>query len=138
MKSVQFSVASRLDGDAAIIFPKGYLNNLSGESLVKECSLYIGKGITKIVVNFSETDLVNSIGISLLLQIIEDLRNIKGTICCTNMSKFLRETFEMLGLIQHMRVFPGEKDALECFTEKLGHIRAANRAFNVPQVFNYL
>ena len=113
MKSAQFSVVSRLEGDAAIIYPKGYLNNLSGESLVIECGIYIGKGITKIVVNFSETDLINSIGISMLLQIIEDLKNIKGTICCTNMSKFLRDTFEMLGLIQHMLVFPVESDALK-------------------------
>jgi len=113
MKSVPFSVASRLEGDAAVIYPKGYLNNLSGESLVIECGNYISQGITKIVVNFSETDLINSIGISLLLQIMEDLKNIKGTICCTNMSKFLRDTFEMLGLIQHMRVFPVESDALK-------------------------
>jgi len=113
MKSDQFSVVSRLDGDAAIIYPKGYLNNLSGESLVIECGIYIGKGITKIVVNFGETNLINSIGISLLLQIIEDLRNIKGTICCTNMSKFLKDTFEMLGLMQHMLVFPLESDALK-------------------------
>jgi anti-anti-sigma factor len=113
MKSVPFSVASRLERDVAVIYPKGYLNNLSGESLVVECSAYIGKGITKIVVNFSETDLINSIGVSLLLQIMEDLKNIKGTICCTNMSKFLRDTFEMLGLIQHMRVFPVESDALK-------------------------
>jgi len=106
-------VTSRLEGDAAIIYPKGYLNNLSGESLVIECGIYIGKGITKIIVNFSETDLINSIGISMLLQIMEDLKNIKGTICCTNMSKFLRDTFEMLGLIQHMLVFPVESDALK-------------------------
>jgi anti-anti-sigma factor len=113
MKSVQFNVTSRLDGDVAVVYPKGYLNNLSGESLVIECGIYIGKGITKIVVNFSETDLINSIGISMLLQIMEDLRNIKGTICCTNMSKFLRDTFEMLGLIKHMLVFPVESDALK-------------------------
>ena len=112
MKSASFSVTSRLEGNAAIIYPKGYLNNLSGESLVVECGGYISKGITKIVVNFSETDLINSIGISMLLQILEDLRKIKGTICCTNMSKFLRDTFEMLGLMQHMPVFPAERDAL--------------------------
>ncbi len=113
MKSAQFSVTSRLDGDAAVIYPKGYLNNLSGKSMVTECGSYINQGISKIVVNFSETDLINSIGISMLLQIIEDLRNIKGTICCTNMSKFLRETFEMLGLIKYMVVFPVESDALK-------------------------
>lgn len=112
MKAAPFSVTSKLVGDAAVIYPKGYLNNLSGESLVNECGIYIGRGVTKIVVNFGETDLINSIGISLLLQIMEDLRNIRGTICCTNMSKFLRDTFEMLGLLQHMVVFPAESDAI--------------------------
>jgi hypothetical protein len=29
------------------------------------------------------------------------------------MSKFLRDTFEMLGLMQHMLVFPVEEDALK-------------------------
>jgi hypothetical protein len=29
------------------------------------------------------------------------------------MSKFLRDTFEMLGLMQHMTVFPLESDALQ-------------------------
>jgi anti-anti-sigma factor len=113
MKQGQFSVVSRLAGDTAVIYPKGYLNNLSGESLVKECGAFIGKGVTKIVVNFSETDLINSIGISMILQIIEDIRSIKGTICCTNMSKFLRDTFEMLGLMKHMQVFSSESDALK-------------------------
>lgn len=113
MKVAKFSVVSRLEGNTAVIYPKGYLNNLSGESLVVECGHYIGSGITKIVVNFGETDLINSIGISMLLQIIENLKNIHGTICFTNMSKFLRETFEMLGLLKHMTVFPLESDALE-------------------------
>jgi hypothetical protein len=29
------------------------------------------------------------------------------------MSKFLRDTFEMLGLIKHILVFPTENDALQ-------------------------
>lgn len=113
MGANQFKVVSRLVGDVAVIYPQGYLNNLSGESLVKECGIYINKGITKIVVNFRETDLINSIGISLLLEIIEGIKNIKGTICCTNMSKFIKDTFEMLGLMKHMIVFPAESDAVK-------------------------
>ncbi len=120
MNPVQFKVASKLIGDAAVIYPKGYLNNLSGESLVRECGQYINKGITKIVVNFGETDLINSIGISLVLQIVEDMRKIKGTICCTNMSKFLKDTFEMLGLLKYMQVFSTESDALRYFEGKKG------------------
>jgi len=112
MSSTQFNVASRLDGDTAVIYPRGYLNNLAGESLVSECSSYTGKGIRKIVLNFGETGLINSIGISLLLQVVEDLRNVDGTICFTNMSKFQLDTLDMLGLLKHLLIFPGEGEAL--------------------------
>jgi anti-anti-sigma factor len=113
MKETEFNVASRLDGDAAVIYPRGYLNSLTGESLVNECGMYTSKGVRKIVLNFSEIGLINSIGISLLLQVIEDLRNIDGTVCFTNMSKFQTDTLDMLGLIKHMLIFPAESDALQ-------------------------
>ena len=113
MTSAQFSVSSRMEGSAAVIYPKGYLNSLAGENLVKECSAHTGRGITKIVVNLGGIDLINSIGISLILQIVEDLRSIKGTICCTDMSRFLQDTFEMLGLLQHILVFKSENEALQ-------------------------
>jgi anti-anti-sigma factor len=113
MNPAQFTVDSRLDGDTAVIYPKGYLNNLAGESLVTECGRYTGKGIRKIVLNFGGTGLINSIGISLLLQIIEDLRTIEGTVCFSNMSKFQIDTLDMLGLLKHLRIFPAENEALQ-------------------------
>ena len=112
MKSDQFTVTSRLEGDTAVIYPHGYLNNLAGESLVIECGNYTCRGIKKIVLNFAETGLINTVGISLLLQIMEDLRNIDGTVCFTNMSSLLNETFDILGLMKFLVVFKTETEAL--------------------------
>jgi len=112
MTSNPFQVRSRIVGDTAVVYPKGYLNNLSGEGLVKECGRHAGSGIRKIVVNFRETDLINSIGISFLLQTMEDLQSVGGTLCFTEMSKVQLGVLEMLGLSKFFRFFPGEEEAL--------------------------
>lgn len=112
MRAMNFKVVSRLVGSVAVISPQGYLNNIAGESLVQECNSCLGNGIKKIVLNFSETDLINSIGISLLLAVIERLKDSDGTLCFTNMSKMHNDTFEMLGLTKYIMVFGNEDEAL--------------------------
>lgn len=121
MKATNFKVVSRLAGDVAVLSPQGYLNNLAGESLVKECNSFISKGISKVVLNFSGTEFINSIGISLLLHIMERLKEGGGTLCFTNLSKMHRDTFEMLGLTSHMLVFDDEDEALH-------HLEAGSKA----------
>ncbi|SPQ01634.1 putative Anti-anti-sigma factor [Candidatus Sulfobium mesophilum] len=113
MNAAPFQVKSRIVNDVAVIYPKGYLNNLSGEGLVSECGRYIETGIKKIIVNFSETDLINSIGISLLLHVMEELQTTGGTLCFTDMDKVQLGIFDMLGLTKYFRFFQDEKGALQ-------------------------
>lgn len=108
-----FTVSSRTVGSAAVVYPQGYLNTIAGESLVKECNAYLEKGIRKIVLNFEKIEFINSIGISLLLSVIERLRNCDGALCFTNISDIYLETFEMLGLRKFMCVFKSEDEALQ-------------------------
>ncbi|MFZ5998131.1 MAG: STAS domain-containing protein [Nitrospirota bacterium] len=112
MRMSNFNVGSKIMDDMAVIYPKGYLNNITGEDLVDACNDYIEKGIKKIVLNFGETEFINSIGISMLLTIIERLKECKGTLCFTDMSKMYRETFEMLGLTKFIKIFADEHEAL--------------------------
>ncbi|HSW62678.1 MAG TPA: STAS domain-containing protein [Dissulfurispiraceae bacterium] len=107
-----FRVSSKIVGDIAVIYPQGYLNNVAGECLVQECASYIEKGTKKIVISFSKTELVNSIGISMLLSVIEKLLNTGGELCFTDMSMMLKDTFEMLGLIKYITTFDTETEAL--------------------------
>lgn len=113
MNPSPFQVKSRLVKDVAVVYPQGYLNNLAGEGLVNECGKYAKSGIKKIVVNFSETDLINSIGISLLLHVMEELQGAGGTLCFTDMSKTQLGIFEMLGLTKYFRFFQDENGALQ-------------------------
>jgi anti-anti-sigma factor len=112
MTPESFRVSSKKIGDTAVIYPQGYLNNVTGESLVQECASYIEQGTKKIVISFSRTELINSIGISMLLSIIEKLLNTGGHLCFTDMSKMLKDTFEMLGLTRYITAFDNETDAL--------------------------
>ncbi len=113
MNSTPFRVKSHVVNDVAVIYPQGYLNNLSGEGLVSECGKYIKAGIKKVIVNFRETDLINSIGISLLLHIMEELQTAGGTLCFTEMDKVQLGVFDMLGLTKYFRFFQDESGALK-------------------------
>jgi anti-anti-sigma factor len=110
---MQFRVESKLIGQAAVIYPRGYLNNLSGEVLVKECNVYVKQGIKNFLLNFQETDFINSIGISLILSVMEDLKKIDGRLCFSNMNQLHTDTFEMLGLSKFMHAFAAETEALQ-------------------------
>ena len=111
-----FTVTSRRVGNTAVVYPQGYLNTLAGESLVKECNAYLEEGTREIVLNFENIEFINSIGISLLLSIIERLKNSDGALCFTNIGTVYLETFEMLGLTKFMHVFDKEDDALQYLT----------------------
>ena len=117
MNVTKFSVDSKLMGDIAVLYPRGYLNNIAGESLVHACNSFIKKGVVKIILNLSGTEFINSIGISLLLNIMEDLQDCGGMLCFTNMSSIHKDTFEMLGLTKFISVFQGEEDALNNFND---------------------
>jgi len=112
MKEMNFTVTSKSMGSAAVLYPQGYLNNITGENLVRECNAYVEKGIRKMVLNLEGIEFINSIGISLLLSIMEQLRNCEGTLCFTNITAAYLDTFEMLGLTKHMCLFTSEDEAL--------------------------
>jgi anti-sigma B factor antagonist len=113
VKDSNFKVVSRTAGDVAVIRPQGYLNNIAGECLVDECNRFVENGMRRVVLNFGETDFINSIGVSLLLGIIERLRECGGVLCFSNLSAAHRDTFEMLGITRYILVFEDEKQALE-------------------------
>jgi len=115
-----FNVESKIFGSVAILYPKGYLNNLAAEGLEKECDSCISKGIKNVVLNLNGIELINSIGISILLGVIEKVKGTDGTLCFTNLSKLHSETFDMLGLTKYMKVYASEEEALAHLQGALG------------------
>ncbi|HKA21979.1 MAG TPA: STAS domain-containing protein [Blastocatellia bacterium] len=111
-------IKTRLTEGAAVIYPGAYLNQLRGERIESVCQEFLDRGIRRIVVNFQETELINSIGISILLGVIESVNNARGALVLSNLNDSNRELFEMLGLGSHVEMAATEELALLSLSEE--------------------
>jgi len=116
MKTVE--IKFRMVEGAAIIYPGPYLNQLRGEEIETRCEELLQNGVNRVVINFQETELINSIGISILLGVIEAVNDARGMLVLSNLSANNRELFEMLGLLGHIRIEDSEESALNSLCEQ--------------------
>ena len=79
-----------------------YLNKLSGEQIEYECRRRIETGCKQLVVDFSETEIINSIGISILLGVIDTASNNGAQVVFSDVNEHTVELFDMLGLTKHV------------------------------------
>ena len=90
------------DDKRAIVFASDYLNKLSGEQIERECLRKLDEGCTELIVNFSRTELVNSIGVSILLGVIDSARGTGAKVVFSDVKEETVELFDMLGLTRHV------------------------------------
>lgn len=98
------SVPVGSERSVAIVYAGDYLNKLSGESVERECRQRIAEGATELILNFSRTEIVNSIGVSILLGVIDAARSSGAHIVFTGVNEGTAELFEMLGLTNHVEL----------------------------------
>ncbi len=91
-------------GETATVFAGDYLNKLTGETIERECRQKLTAGVKKLVVDFSETEIVNSIGVSILLGVIDAAKDSGAEIVFSDVREETHELFEMLGLTNHVRI----------------------------------
>lgn len=100
-------------GDSIILYTKDYINDVEGEKLEELCSDFFDRGIKKVVMDFSGTELINSIGISILIGIIESVKERGGTLVFSGLESVNRNIFDMVGITDHVTVFGTEKEAID-------------------------
>ena len=105
-------VRSHCVGTTAVIYASDYLNKLSGERIERECRRQLKHGCRALVIDFSDTKLVNSIGISILLGIIDVAEKSGARIVFSEVNNPTVELFEMLGLTRHVVLAKDEREAL--------------------------
>ena len=89
---------------AAVVYADDYLNKLSGESVERECRQKIAEGARELIVDFSRTEIVNSIGVSILLGVIDAAKSNGATVMFADVNEGTAELFEMLGVTNHVRL----------------------------------
>ena len=97
----------------AILYTQGYINNVGGEEIANRAYELMDEGVRVLLLNLRETKIVNSIGISILIEIIEKMIENNGriTFCC--LTPVIHKTFQIMGLANYATIYPDEETAVK-------------------------
>lgn len=100
----KLQLESKETDSGAIVFLAGYLNESGGESLEQQCHELLGRGVRTLALDFAGTEMVNSIGISYLLDIIEGAQKSGMGLEFSRVPDHIVELFELLGISSRVPV----------------------------------
>ena len=95
-----FNLTTNMIGDVLVMKTEGYINNSGGEKIAEEFSKHYENGVSKLLLDIEGSKVVNSIGISFLIEIIEKLNDKGGKLYFSNMDPAIEKTFTIMGLFQ--------------------------------------
>ena len=96
--STDFNFVSELHDKTLVIKTEGYINNSGGEKIAQEFSKH--NDVNKLILNLENSKVVNSMGISHLIEVIEKLTQANGKLIFTNLDPTIEKTFTIMGLFQ--------------------------------------
>jgi anti-anti-sigma factor len=100
-----------LASGVGLIAAAGYINNEGGQAIADAASDLIGHGCGTLLIDLEGTRIINSIGVSILLEIMERLLEAKGRLAFCNLTPTISKTFEIMGLVQYATVYRDRQTA---------------------------
>jgi anti-anti-sigma factor len=108
----ELRVAVERKPNGAILYTKGYINNIGGEEIANCAYELMDGGVRTLLLNLRETKIVNSIGISILIEIIEKMMEKGGRIAFCCLTPVIHKTFQIMGLANYAKIFASEEEAV--------------------------
>src|SRR4029077_14387648 len=100
----------------AILSTDGYINNQGGEENARLAYTQLESGARALVLNLEKTRIVNSIGISILIEVLEKVMDRKGKLALCGLTPTIDKTFRIMGLAQYAEISPTQEDAVRSVT----------------------
>ena len=91
------SVVRDEDG-TAVVLAGDYLNKITGQRVERECRRCIEHGCKQLIVDFSDTEIVNSIGVSILLGVIDSASSAGAKVVFSHLNASTAELFDLSGV----------------------------------------
>jgi anti-anti-sigma factor len=107
-----------LSTGVGVIAAAGYINNEGGQAIADAATELIDQGCGTLLIDLEGTRIINSIGVSILLEIMERLIEEKGRLAFCNLTPTISKTFEIMGLVQYATLYPDRQTAT---SELTGH-----------------
>jgi anti-anti-sigma factor len=95
-----FKLESEKKGNCMVMSTYGYINNVGGQKIVEEFNKFRDDGTNNYILNLKESKIVNSIGVSFLIEMLEKLNETNGKLIFTNLDPTIEKTFTIMGLFQ--------------------------------------
>ena len=99
--------------NGAVLYTKGYINNVGGEEIANRAYELMDDGVRTLLLNLRETKIVNSIGISILIEIIEKMIEKDGRIAFCSLTPVIHKTFQIMGLANYASIYADEDAAVK-------------------------
>jgi anti-anti-sigma factor len=94
-----------------LIAAEGYINNEGGQAIADAAADLMNKGCGTLLIDLDGTRIINSIGVSILLEIMEKLIEQEGRLAFCSLTPTISKTFEIMGLVQYATIFPDQESA---------------------------
>jgi len=107
-----FQVTVRREPNYAILYTDGYINNTGGEKIAQECYKLLDQGVKRFILNLAKSPIVNSVGIAVLIELIERVREDGDKVVFCNCTPVIAKTFKIMGLTQYADLYDDEKTAV--------------------------
>lgn len=111
----EFSLTSELRGNRLVIATSGYVNNVGGEAIAAEFNKHFADGVKQVVINLGGSKVVNSIGMSFLLEILEQLQEADGRLVFTNLDPAVDKMLTIMGIFSMAGKAPDVDSAIASF-----------------------
>jgi len=110
-------VQSRREGNIGILETEGYINGVEAEPIADAAQVLVDDGVKYLVINLEKSRVANSMGISILIEVIEQMRELggKAAFCCV--VPILEKTFQIMGLLKVADIYEKEAQAIEALAE---------------------
>lgn len=108
-EALQVSVERR--GPIARIATEGYINNQGGEEVARVAYSLLADGVRHLVLDLSGTRIINSIGISILIEVLERLLEAEGRLVFCGLTPTIEKTFQIMGLAQYATIHRSADEA---------------------------
>ena len=108
-----FSLSLSTNGAAVVLRPTGYLDNLGAEQIVDASTGAIRNGCRTLELNCTDVRFINSVGISILVSLIQHAREAGCSLSFSHVSRVHQEVFAVVGITKLVHILPGSLDAAE-------------------------
>jgi anti-anti-sigma factor len=109
-----FTYKSHTTNGILVIATEGYINQSAGEQVSEQCKKYIAEGGKSIVLDLKGSKIINSVGISHLLEVIEAINAQGGKLTFVNLDGAVEKTLTIMGIFQ----FAGRAESVDAVLSK--------------------